>query len=122
MNTITPCLWFDGNAEEAANLYISLLPDSRIDAIQRSPSDHSSGMAGNVITVEFTFMGRPFVGLNGGSFFKFNEAISPQMRVRQSKQTTFAKSWTHCVTLGDRFVRWLLCPPQVFGKSPSSSC
>jgi predicted 3-demethylubiquinone-9 3-methyltransferase (glyoxalase superfamily) len=81
MNTITPCLWFDGTAEEAAHFYVSLLPDSRIDAVQRSPSDYPSGKAGDVISVEFTLMGRPFVGLNGGSFFKFNEAVSLQIPV-----------------------------------------
>jgi predicted 3-demethylubiquinone-9 3-methyltransferase (glyoxalase superfamily) len=81
MNTITPCLWFDGTAEEAANFYVSLLPDSCIDAVLRSPSDYPSGKAGDVITVEFTLMGRPFVGLNGGSFFKFNEAVSLQIPV-----------------------------------------
>jgi predicted 3-demethylubiquinone-9 3-methyltransferase (glyoxalase superfamily) len=81
MNTITPCLWFDGNAEEAAKFYVSLLPESRIDALRCSPSDYPSGKAGDVITVEFTLMGRPFVGLNGGSFFKFNEAVSLQIPV-----------------------------------------
>lgn len=81
MLTITPCLWFDGNAEEAARFYTSLLPDSRIDAIHRSPSDTPSGKAGDVITVEFTLMGRPFVGLNGGSYFHFNEAVSLQIPV-----------------------------------------
>lgn len=81
MSTITPCLWFDGNAEEAAKFYTSLLPDSQIDAVHRSPSDTPSGKAGDVITVEFTLMGRPFVGLNGGSFFKFNEAVSLQIPV-----------------------------------------
>jgi predicted 3-demethylubiquinone-9 3-methyltransferase (glyoxalase superfamily) len=81
MSTITPCLWFDGNAEDAAKLYTSLLPDSRIDKVNRAPGDYPSGKAGDVITVEFTLMGRPFVGLNGGSHFKFNEAVSLQIPV-----------------------------------------
>ena len=81
MQTITPCLWFDGNAEEAATFYTSLLPDSRIDKVQRAPGDYPSGKAGDVLTVEFTLMGRPFVGLNGGSHFKFNEAVSFQIPV-----------------------------------------
>jgi len=81
MQTITPCLWFDGNAEEAATFYTSLLPNSRIDKVQRAPGDYPSGKAGDVLTVEFTLMGRPFVGLNGGAHFKFNEAVSFQIPV-----------------------------------------
>ena len=81
MPAITPCLWFDGNAEEAATFYTSLLPDSRIDRVQRAPSKYPSGKAGDVLTVEFTLMGRPFLGLNGGPHFKFNEAVSFQIPV-----------------------------------------
>ncbi len=58
MKTITPCLWFDGNAEEAASFYASLLPDSRVDAVHNAPGDYPSGKSGNVLTVEFTLMGR----------------------------------------------------------------
>ncbi len=76
MDTITPCLWFDGDAEEAANFYASLLPDSRVDAVHRSPADNPSNKEGDVLTVEFTLMGRPFVGLNGGPIFQFTEAVS----------------------------------------------
>jgi predicted 3-demethylubiquinone-9 3-methyltransferase (glyoxalase superfamily) len=78
---ITPCLWFDGNAEEAAKFYVSLLPDSRIDRVQRAPGNYPSGKGGDVLTVEFTVMGRPFLGLNGGPHFKFNEAVSFQIPV-----------------------------------------
>src|ERR1700690_954049 len=81
MQTITPCLWFDGKAEEAAKLYTSLLPDSRIDKVLRAPSNYPSGKAGDVLTVEFTLMGRPFVGLNAGPHFRFNEAVSFQIPV-----------------------------------------
>jgi predicted 3-demethylubiquinone-9 3-methyltransferase (glyoxalase superfamily) len=81
MPAITPCLWFDGNAEEAATFYTSLLPDSRIDKVHRAPSNYPSGKAGDVLTVEFTLMGCPFVGLNGGPHFKFNEAVSFQIPV-----------------------------------------
>ena len=59
MSKITPCLWFDGTAEEAANFYSSLLPDSHVDAVHRAPSDYPSGKAGDVLTVEFTLMGQP---------------------------------------------------------------
>ncbi len=76
---LAPCLWFDGKAEEAARLYCSLLPDSRIDAVHRSPADNPSTKEGAVLTVEFTLAGRPFVGLNGGPHFMFNEAVSFQI-------------------------------------------
>jgi predicted 3-demethylubiquinone-9 3-methyltransferase (glyoxalase superfamily) len=66
MSTITPCLWFDGTAKEAANFYASVLPDSHVDSIHRAPSDYPSGKVGDVLTVEFTLMSQPFVGLNGG--------------------------------------------------------
>ena len=73
---ITPCLWFDGAAEEAANFYAAILPDSRVDAVHCAPSDYPSGKAGDVLMVEFTLMGQSFTGLNGGPLFKFNEAVS----------------------------------------------
>ena len=78
MSKITPCLWFDGTAEEAANFYAALLPDSRVNAVHRAPSDYPSGKAGDVLMVEFTLMGQPFTDLNGGPLFKFNEAVSFQ--------------------------------------------
>jgi predicted 3-demethylubiquinone-9 3-methyltransferase (glyoxalase superfamily) len=71
-----PCLWFDGNAEEAATFYTGLLPDSRIDSIWRSPAETPSGPAGMVQTVDFTLNGQRVQGLNGGADFRFNEAIS----------------------------------------------
>jgi predicted 3-demethylubiquinone-9 3-methyltransferase (glyoxalase superfamily) len=80
-DTITPCLWFDGTAEEAARFYVSLLPDSRIDRVDHAPGDYPSGKAGDVLTVAFTLMGRPFLGLNGGPHFTFNEAVSLQIPV-----------------------------------------
>jgi predicted 3-demethylubiquinone-9 3-methyltransferase (glyoxalase superfamily) len=76
MSKITPCLWFDGQAEEAAKFYVSLLPDSRIDKVMRSPADNPSTPAGAVLTVEFTLAGQRFVGLNGGPQFPFTEAVS----------------------------------------------
>jgi predicted 3-demethylubiquinone-9 3-methyltransferase (glyoxalase superfamily) len=76
MSKITPCLWFDGAAEEAANFYVSLLPDSRIDRVMRSPADNPSTAEGAVITVEFTLGGQSFMGLNGGPQFRFTEAVS----------------------------------------------
>ena len=76
MTKLYPCLWFDGDAEEAANFYATLLPDSRVDNVWRSPADTPSGPAGMVLTVDFTIAGRRFQGLNGGPDFRFNEAVS----------------------------------------------
>jgi predicted 3-demethylubiquinone-9 3-methyltransferase (glyoxalase superfamily) len=79
MQKITPCLWFNGDAEDAASFYVTLLPDSRIDRVFRSPADTPSGPAGTVLTVEFTLAGMQYVGLNGGPEFNFNEAVSFQI-------------------------------------------
>ena len=76
MAKITPVLWFDGQAEEAANFYVTLLPNSHVDNISRSPADTPSGPEGMVLTVDFTLAGQQFQGLNGGPDFKFNESIS----------------------------------------------
>ncbi|MCS6624990.1 VOC family protein [Roseibacterium beibuensis] len=76
---VIPCLWFDKQAEEAARFYVSLLPDSRIDAVVRSPGDYPDGQAGDVLVVEFTLAGSRYTALNGGPHFIFNEAISLQI-------------------------------------------
>src|SRR2546422_5429174 len=74
--TITPCLWFDRQAEDAAKFYVSLFPDSHIDKVVKSPADFPSGKKGDVLVVDFTLTGRKFSGLNGGPYFKLNEAVS----------------------------------------------
>ncbi len=74
-NTITPNLWFDGNAEQAAEFYISVFPNSRILAIARYPED-SPGPAGTVMTVDWELDGNRFTGINGGPQFPFSEAVS----------------------------------------------
>jgi len=79
MQKITPFLWFDGQAEDAARFYVSLLPDSRIDRVTRSPADTPSGAAGMILTVEFTLAGTRFIGLNGGPHYRFSEAFSIQI-------------------------------------------
>ena len=76
MQKITPCLWFDGKAEEAARFYVTLLPDSRIDRILRSPVDTPGCPKGEVLTVDFTLAGTKYLGLNGGPKFPFTEAVS----------------------------------------------
>jgi len=73
---ITPMLWFDDDAEQAATFYTSTFPNSRIDKVVRAASDTPSNKKGDVITVEFTLDGTKFVALNGGPDFKFNEAVS----------------------------------------------
>lgn len=79
MDKITTFLWFDGQAEEAARFYVTLLPGSRIDPVNRAPLDYPAGKAGDVLTVEFTLAGRSFVAMNGGPAFRFNEAVSLQI-------------------------------------------
>ena len=76
---VIPCLWFDKQAEEAANFYVSLLPDSRVDSVIRSPGDYPDGKQGDVLVVEFTLAGSRYTALNGGPHFKFNEAVSLQI-------------------------------------------
>lgn len=76
---VTPFLWFDGAAEEAAALYVSLLPDSHIDGVQRAAADTPSGPAGAVQTVQFTLAGVRMIALNGGPQFRFTEALSLQI-------------------------------------------
>ncbi len=76
MSKISPCLWFDGEAEEAAKFYVSLLPDSRIEKVQKNSVDGPSGKAGTVLVVEFTLAGQRFMALNGGKRFEYTHAIS----------------------------------------------
>ena len=84
---IAVCLWFDGNAEEAANFYARTFPDSRVGAVHRAPGDYPAGEEGNVLTVEFTVLGMPFLGLNGGPQFKFDEAVSFQVYTSDQAET-----------------------------------
>lgn len=122
MTTITPCLWFDGNAEEAAQLYTSLFPDSRIGKVSRSPADNPSTPEGAVLTVEFTLAGRPFIGLNGGPEFSFTEAVS--FSIDCQDQAEVDRYWdaliegggepSQCGWLKDRFgVSWQVIPRQL---------
>src|SRR5215813_2038579 len=76
MSKITPCLWYGSEAEEAANFYVSLVPDSKIESIQRSPADYPHGKAGNVIVVQFTLAGQRFTALNGGMRMEYTNAVS----------------------------------------------
>lgn len=84
-NTI--CLWYDGSAEEAARFYASTFPDSSVTAVHRAPGDYPSGKQGDVLTVEFTVMGIPCLGLNGGPAFKHCEAFSFQVATADQAET-----------------------------------
>lgn len=84
---ITPCLWYDGDAEAAARFYVSLLPESRIDAVVRSPAETPSGPEGSVLVVEFTLAGTGYLGLNGGPQFPFTEAVSFQIATEDQAET-----------------------------------
>lgn len=87
MNKNTICLWYDGAAEEAATFYAGVFPDSRVDAVHRAPGDYPSGKAGDVLTVQFTVLGIPCLGLNGGPMFKHSEAFSFQVSTEDQAET-----------------------------------
>ncbi len=84
-NTI--CLWFDTDAHEAALFYAATFPDSRVTAVNRAPSDYPSGKKGDVLTVEFTVIGIPCLGLNGGPAFTQSEAFSFQVATDDQAET-----------------------------------
>ena len=85
--SIATCLWFNKNAEEAAKFYAATFPNSHVTAVHKSPSDYPNGKAGDALTVEFTVLGQPFVGLNGGPEFKFDEAVSFQVFTDTQEET-----------------------------------
>ena len=122
MTSIAPCLWFDGQAEEAAAFYTSIFPDSRIDKVNRAPADNPSTPQGAVLTVEYTIGGRPFIGLNGGPEFTFSEAVS--FSIDCQDQAEVDRYWdallegggepSVCGWLKDRFgVSWQVIPRQL---------
>ena len=117
-----PCLWFDGNAEEAANFYVTLLPDSRVDNVWRSPAETPSGPEGMVLLVDFTLAGQQLQGLNGGPHFKFNEAVS--FVIECEDQAEVDRLWNAltadggepsvCGWLKDRFgLSWQITPREL---------
>ncbi|GLC25892.1 VOC family protein [Roseisolibacter agri] len=84
-NTI--CLWYDRGAEDAARFYAATFPDSAVTAVHRAPADFPSGSEGDVLTVEFTVMGIPCIGLNGGPAFTHDEAFSFQVATADQAET-----------------------------------
>ena len=84
-NTI--CLWYDGTALDAATFYADTFPDSAVGTVYRAPGDYPDGKQGDVLTVEFTVMGLPCLGLNGGPAFKHSEAFSFQVATDDQAET-----------------------------------
>jgi predicted 3-demethylubiquinone-9 3-methyltransferase (glyoxalase superfamily) len=84
-NTI--CLWYDHDAEAAARFYAATFPDTRVTGVHQAPADYPDGKAGDVLTVEFTVMGIPCIGLNGGPTFTHNEAFSFQVATEDQAET-----------------------------------
>ena len=84
-NTI--CLWFNGDAEDAATFYAKIFPNSSVDAVHRAPGDFPGGKKGDVLTVQFTVLGIPCLGLNGGPAFKHDEAFSFQVSTDDQAET-----------------------------------
>ena len=126
MSKITPCLWFDGEAEEAARFYVSLLPESRVDHVQKNVTDSPAGKAGSVLIVKFTLAGQRFLALNGGTRFEYTHAIS--FMVDCADQAEVDRLWDalsdggsveRCGWLKDRYgVSWQIVPsvlPQLLG-------
>jgi predicted 3-demethylubiquinone-9 3-methyltransferase (glyoxalase superfamily) len=120
MSSITPCLWFDREGEEAATFYTSVFPNSRIGKITRyGPA--APRPEGSVLTVDFELDGRPFVALNGGPQFKFNEAISLQVMCGSQEEVdrywgTLGEGGEHgpCGWLKDRFgLSWQIVPTRL---------
>ena len=119
MSKISPCLWFDGEAEEAAKYYVSLLPDSRIEKVQKNIIDGPAGKTGSVLVVEFTLAGQRFLALNGGMRFEYTHAVS--FMIDCADQTEVDRLWDalladggqpeQCGWLRDRYgVSWQIVP------------
>lgn len=119
MSKISPCIWYGAEAEEAANLYVSLMPNSRIDSVMRSPADNPGGKQGSVLLVKFTLAGQTFLGLNGGQPAQHGHAIS--MHVDCEDQAEVDRLWDgllagggapqQCGWLTDRYgVNWQIIP------------
>ena len=87
MTGATLCLWYNGDAEEAAAFYAATFPDSRVESVHQAPTDFPAGKAGDAITVQFTVLGLPCIGLNGGPAFRHSEAFSFQVATDTQEET-----------------------------------
>ena len=94
----TVCLWYNGTAEDAARFYAKTFPDSSVDAVYRAPGDYPAGKEGDILTVQFTVMGIPCLGLNGGPAFQHNEAFSFQVATDDQPETD--RLWDAIVSNG----------------------
>jgi predicted 3-demethylubiquinone-9 3-methyltransferase (glyoxalase superfamily) len=121
MTTITPCLWFDGNGLEAAEHYVSVIPDSRITDVSYYGPEQP-GEKGKVMTVAFELAGRPFTALNGGPQYKFTEAVSLQVNAAdQGEVDRYTERLTAdggevgpCGWVKDRFgLSWQVIPEEL---------
>ena len=129
MSKVTPCLWFASEAEEAANFYVSLLPESRIETVQRNSVDSPGGKAGTVLVIEFTLGGQRFMALNGGMRMDYTHAVS--FKIDCVDQAEVDRLWdallsgggepSRCGWLKDRYgVSWQIVPtalPKYLGGS-----
>jgi predicted 3-demethylubiquinone-9 3-methyltransferase (glyoxalase superfamily) len=129
---ITPCLWFDGNAEEAAMFYTSVFANSSIDEIRRSTVDYPGGKEGSVLIIRFTLAGTGYLALNGGPYEKFNNAIS--LSVDCEDQAEVDRLWTaltanggtpiQCGWLKDKYgLSWQIVPrrlPQLLSDADAA--
>ncbi|RIX98769.1 VOC family protein [Aureimonas flava] len=121
MDTLRPCLWFDGNAREAVDFYVSLLPGSRIDAVVPAPRGTPGRAEGDVLMIEFTLMGQPYSALNGGPDFRFTPAVSLVVPCRD--QAEVDRLWDaladggaplDCGWVNDRFgLSWQVVPDRL---------
>ena len=89
------CLWYEGGAEEAARFYAETFPDTTVGEVHRAPGDYPDGKQGDALTVDFTVMGIPCIGLNGGPHFKHSEAFSFQVMTEDQAETD--RYW-HAIT------------------------
>lgn len=134
MQQITPFLWFDGDAEEAMNFYVSVFPNSKVLDVSRYPIDTPGAKAGQVMMCVFELNGRRFSALNGGPMFKFTEAIS--FTVECDTQEEVDRYWealsadggqtSQCGWLKDKYgLSWQITPVQirdtVAGKDPAGA-
>ncbi|HJW47526.1 MAG TPA: VOC family protein [Lysobacter sp.] len=122
ISKIQPCLWFDGNAKEAAKFYADSFPGSHIEAVERAPENYPAGKKGDILTVEMTILGMPFLLLNGGPEFTFNESVSFQIATDDQAETDrFWKAITEnggeesvCGWCKDRFgLSWQITPKRL---------